>query len=66
MWGPYYQQEKPSMPEPFEHPEATKPDDKAVSEATADKRIDRVAEKAAEKSTQPVQSYDEDHKIIAH
>jgi hypothetical protein len=54
------------MPEPFEHPEATKPDDKAVSEATADKRIDRVAEKAAEKSTQPVQSYDEDHKIIAH
>jgi len=39
------------MPEQFENPEVTKTDDKTVSESTAEKRIDRIAEKAAEKES---------------
>lgn len=54
------------MPKQFENPEATKLEDETVSEATAEKRIDRVAEKAAEKSAHTAQSYDKDHKIISH
>jgi hypothetical protein len=37
------------MPEQFENPEVTKLEDETVSDATAKKRIERVAEKAAEK-----------------
>ena len=54
------------MPKQFENPEAAKLEDETVSEATAEKRIDRVAEKAAEKSSHTVQNYDKDHKIISH
>jgi hypothetical protein len=54
------------MPKQFENPQAVKLEDETVSDATAEKRIDRVAEKAAEKSAHTVQSYDKDHKIISH
>jgi hypothetical protein len=48
------------MPEPFENPEATKVEDETVSDASAQKRIERVAEKAAEKASNTVQSYDQE------
>jgi hypothetical protein len=53
------------MPEQFENQEATKQEDETVSGATAEKRIDRVAEKAAEKSTKTEQRYDRDHGIFS-
>jgi len=53
------------MPDQFENAQSTKLEDKAVSDATAQKRIERVAEKAAEKSTKTEQRYDRDHKIFS-
>jgi hypothetical protein len=53
------------MPEQFEIPEVTKLEDKTVSNSTATKRIDRVAEKAAEKASDTEQRYDENHQIIS-
>ncbi len=53
------------MPDQLENTEATKLEDEAVSEATAQKRIERVAEKAAEKSTKTEQRYDRDHNIFS-
>jgi hypothetical protein len=54
------------MPQQFENPQAAEPEEETVSDATAEKRIDRVADKAAEKSTHTVQKYDKDHTIISH
>ena len=53
------------MPEQFENSEATKPEDETISDATAEKRIERVADKAAEKSTKTEQRYDRDHSIFS-
>jgi hypothetical protein len=53
------------MAEQFENPEVTKVENETVSDATAQKRIERVAEKAAEKSSHTEQSYDQDHQIIS-
>lgn len=53
------------MPDQFENTEATKLEDETVSEATPEKRIERVAEKAAEKSTKTEHSYDRDHSIFS-
>ena len=53
------------MPEQFENPEATKVEDKTVSDSTPQKHIERVAEKAAEKAAHVEQSYDQDHQIIS-
>jgi hypothetical protein len=39
------------MPEQFENPEETKLEDETVSDASAQKRIERVAEKAAQKAS---------------
>lgn len=47
------------MAEQFENPEVTKLEDEIVSNATAKKRIERVAEKAAEKASHTEQSYDQ-------
>ena len=52
------------MPEQFENPEVTKVEDETVSDATAKKWIERVAEKAAEKSSCTEQDYDQVHQII--
>ena len=54
------------MPKQFESQEATKLEDQTVSDATAEKRIDRVAEKAAEKASKTVKNYDKEHTIISH
>ncbi len=53
------------MPEQFENPEVVKLEDETISDAGATKRIEHVAEKAAEKSSQAVQHYDQDHQIIS-
>ena len=53
------------MPEQFENPEVTKIEDETVSDATAKKRVERVAEKAAEKASRTEQRYDQDHPIIS-
>jgi hypothetical protein len=47
-----------TMPEQFENPEVTKLENETISEATAKERIERVAEKAAEKASHTEQSYD--------
>jgi hypothetical protein len=54
------------MPEQFENPEASKLEDETVSDATAQQRIDRVAERLAKKSGHTEQEYDKDHSIISH
>jgi hypothetical protein len=53
------------MPEQFENPEVTKLEGETVSDATAKKRIERVAEKAAEKPSRAEQDYDQGHQIIS-
>ena len=53
------------MPEQFENQEVTKLEDETASDATAEKRIERVAEKAAEKSTKTEQRYDRDQPIFS-
>jgi hypothetical protein len=54
------------MPKQFENPETAKLEDETVSDQTAQQRMDRVAEKAAEKSTQTVKKYDKNHAIVSH
>jgi hypothetical protein len=54
------------MPEQFENSEEKKLEDEKASDATAEKKIQRVAEKAAEKSTHTVKEYDKGHTIISH
>jgi hypothetical protein len=54
------------MTEQFENPEATKVEDETVSDASAEKRIERVAEKAAEKAAKTVHTYDKDHTIFSN
>jgi hypothetical protein len=46
------------MAEQFENPEVTKVEDETVSDASAQKRIERVAEKAAGKASRTEDSYD--------
>jgi hypothetical protein len=53
------------MAEQFVNQEETKVVDETVSDATTEKRLDNVAEKAAEKSTKTVQHYDKEHSIFS-
>ena len=53
------------MAEQFVNPEVTKLENETVSDAAAQKYIERVAEKAAEKASHTEQSYDQDHPIIS-
>jgi hypothetical protein len=53
------------MTDQIENTEQAKPEDETTTEATAEKRIEHVAEKAAEKSTKTVHGYDEDHTIFS-
>jgi hypothetical protein len=53
------------MPEQFENPEVTKLEHETVTGAAAKKRIERVAEKAAEQPSHTEQDYDRDHQIIS-
>lgn len=52
------------MSEPFENPKVTELENETVSDASAQKRIERVAEKAAEKASQTVKEYEKDEKIF--
>jgi hypothetical protein len=52
------------MPKQFENPVETKLEDETVSDASAQKRIDRVAEKAAEKPAKTVKKFEKDEKIF--
>jgi hypothetical protein len=52
------------MPEQFENPEATKLGDETESETSAEKRIDRVAEKAATKAANTEKEYDGERPIF--
>ena len=54
------------MPEQFQNPEVIKLENETVSDATAKKKIDRVAEEAAEKASHTVKSYDKDHTIFSN
>jgi hypothetical protein len=53
------------MTEQFENPEAEKLEEKLNSEASAEKRINLIAEKAAKKSTKTEQHYDKNNTIIS-
>jgi hypothetical protein len=54
-----------TMPEQFENPEVIKLEDETVSMAGAQKRIERVAEKAAERPSRTEHEFDQDHQIIS-
>jgi hypothetical protein len=49
------------MAEQFENPETTKLEAETVSDVSKKKKIDRVAQKAATKSTKTVQHYDKNN-----
>jgi hypothetical protein len=53
------------MPEQFENPEATKLEDETIADATAEKKIEHTAEKAAQKSAKTEQLYDQGHNIFS-
>ena len=53
------------MPEQFENPEVIKLEDETVSDAAAQKRIERVSEKAAERPSRTEHEFDQDHQIIS-
>jgi hypothetical protein len=53
------------MPEQFENSKATELEDETISDAIAEKRIERMADKTAEKSTKTEQRYDSDHNIFS-
>lgn len=53
------------MTEQIENQEAKELKDQANSDAAADKRINHMAEKAAEKATKTEQLYDKDNPIFS-
>jgi hypothetical protein len=52
------------MPEQFENPEAPKLEGATVAEDAAQKKIERMADKAAAKCTETSQKHDRDHPIF--
>jgi hypothetical protein len=54
-----------SMPKQFENQKATKVKVKTVSEPKIEKKINQVAEDAAEKASKAEQRYDKDHDIFS-
>ena len=53
------------MAKQFENPIVTNLENETASDTTAKKRIERVAEKAAEKSSSTERDYDQVHQIIS-
>ena len=53
------------MPKELENPEVTELENETVSDPTAQKRIARVADKAAGKASHTEQVYEKDEKIIS-
>jgi hypothetical protein len=54
------------MPEQFENSEATKLEDETVSEISAEKRIERVAEKAAARAANTEKKSEDEQTIFTH
>jgi len=54
------------MPNQFENPEATKLEDETVADTTAQKKIERVADKAAAKPAKTEQKFDKEHTIFSN
>jgi hypothetical protein len=52
------------MTDRFENPAETKVEDETVSDASAQKRIDQVADKAAAKPANTVKKFEKDKKIF--
>ena len=52
------------MSEQFENPEVKKLEDKTISNPSAQKRIDRIAEEIAEKPAKTEQEYDREKGIF--
>jgi hypothetical protein len=53
------------MSEQFENPEVAQLEDETVSDATAKKRMEQIAEKAAKKPSHTEQNYDQDHPVVS-
>jgi hypothetical protein len=53
------------MADQFENPAVTKIEDETITDAPAEKRIENVAEKAAENASHTEQHYDKDHQIFS-
>jgi hypothetical protein len=53
------------MKQQFENEETKKRNDKPESDAPTEKRINQLADKAAEKASKTEQHYDKDHTIIS-
>ncbi len=53
------------MTKESENSDAVKTEETTTSDALAEKRIERVADEAAEKSTKTEQRYDSDHNIFS-
>jgi hypothetical protein len=53
------------MPEQIKNSEATKLEDQAISDVSAEKKIERVAENAAEKASKTENDYDKDHSLFS-
>ena len=53
------------MKQQFENEEAKKLKDKTDTDAASEKRINQLADKAAEKASKTEQRYDKDHTIIS-
>jgi hypothetical protein len=54
-----------TMTKQFKNPKVTTLEDKPASDAAAQKRIELIAEKEAEKSSHAEQNYDHDHPIFS-
>jgi len=54
------------MSKQFENPEAEQLEDETVADASAEKQIERVAEKAAQQASKTENRYDVDHTIVSH
>lgn len=52
------------MSKQFENPEAVKVDDKTASDETAKQKIDRVADKLAEKPAKVEQKFDKENSTL--
>ena len=53
------------MPEQFKNSEATKLENQTISDASAEKKIERIAEKAAEKASKTENNYDKNHSLFS-
>jgi hypothetical protein len=51
------------MAKQFENPQETKLEDETVSDETAQEKIERVADKAAAKSSKVEQKFDSEHTV---